>query len=192
MTAAFILYDRLTALDFVGAYDPITRLASMDLVPDFTWDLCALREPVADERGLRFKPTRVGEPLDGYDLLVVPGGHGARPLRRDAAFVDWLRTAAGVPLKTSVCTGALLLGAAGVLEGRRATTHPTAVDALAPYCAAVVSDRVVDTGDVITARGVSAALDLGLHVVRRLAGPEAQQQAARQMDYPHLATAASA
>jgi putative intracellular protease/amidase len=76
MTAAFVLYDRLTALDFVGAYDPITRLASMDLLPGFTWNLCALQEPIADARGLQFLPDRVGEPLDGYDLLVVPGGSG--------------------------------------------------------------------------------------------------------------------
>jgi cyclohexyl-isocyanide hydratase len=140
---------------------------------------------VSDARGLQFTPDRVGEPLDEYDLLVVPGGHGTDALENDAAFLDWLRTAAPVPLKASVCTGSLLLGAAGFLNGHRATTHPNATDALASYCAATAGDRVVDDGDVITARGVSAGIDLGLHVVRRLAGPAARAAIAEQMDYPY-------
>jgi cyclohexyl-isocyanide hydratase len=76
-----------------------------------------------------------------------------------------------VPLKVSVCTGALLLGAAGFLQGRRATTHPSVYKELEPYCGMVVRERVVDEGDVITAGGVSASIDLGLHLVERLAAP---------------------
>ena len=189
MTAAFLLYDNLVALDLIGAYDPITRLGSMDVIDGFEWDLCALDGPVTDDRGLRLTPDRVGTSLSDYDLLVVPGGHGTRRLRRDEAFLDWLGTAAPVPLKASVCTGALLLGAAGYLEGRRATTHPNAVDELAPHCAQVVGDRVVDEGPVVTARGVSAGIDLGLHVVGRLAGPGARARIAEQMDYPYGPTA---
>jgi cyclohexyl-isocyanide hydratase len=185
MTTAFLLYDNLVALDLIGAYDPITRLGSMDVIDGFEWDLCALAGPVSDDRGLRLAPDRVGTSLGEYDLLVVPGGHGTRRLRRDEAFLDWLGTAAPVPLKASVCTGALLLGAAGYLEGQRATTHPTATDELAPDCAEVVGDRVVDEGPVVTARGVSAGLDLGLHVVERLAGPDARARIATQMDYPY-------
>jgi len=90
-----------------------------------------------------------------------------------------------VKLKISVCTGALLLGATGWLRDKRATTHPSAFDELAPYCAAVAGERVVDEGGVITARGVSASIDLGLHVVERLAGAEARAHIARQMDYPY-------
>jgi len=185
MTAAFLLYDDLVALDLIGAYDPITRLGSMDVLPGFEWDLCALDGPVADDRGLRFTPDRVAPSLADYDLLVVPGGQGTRRLRRDDDFMRWLSTAAPVPLKTSVCTGSLLLGAAGFLEGRRATTHPNAVDALAPYCAHVVAERVADEGGVVTARGVTAGIDLGLHVVERLAGPDARTRIAEQMDYPY-------
>ena len=185
MTAAFLLYDDLVALDLIGAYDPITRLGSMDVIDGLAWDLCALEGAVTDDRGLRFAPDRVAPPLGDYDLLVVPGGHGTRRLRRDEAMLEWLATAAPVPLKASVCTGSLLLGAAGFLEGRRATTHPTAVDALAPDCAQVVDDRVVDEGPVVTARGVSAGIDLGLHVVERLAGPDARARIAEQMDYPY-------
>ena len=104
---------------------------------------------------------------------------------KDAAFLDWLRTASEVPLKASVCTGSLLLGAAGFLVGKRATTHPSAVAELAPFCAEVVEDRIVDEGNTVTAGGVTAAIDLGLHLVERLAGTEARSRAARQMDYPY-------
>jgi cyclohexyl-isocyanide hydratase len=185
MTAAFVLFDGLTALDFVGAYDPITRLRSMGFMDDFTWDLCAFRTPVHDGRGLRFTPDQVGASLENYDLLVVPGGHGTDTLQNDEAFLEWLRTATPVGLKASICTGSVLLGAAGFLAGRIATTHPNATDELSPYCAQVVNDRVVDDGPVVTARGVSAGIDLGLHIVRRLAGPSVKAQIAEQMDYPY-------
>ena len=140
---------------------------------------------MADDRGLRVGPDVVNEPLTGYDLLFIPGGFATRSLQHDAAFIAWLKSAASVPLKISVCTGALLLGAAGFLQGRRATTHPSAHAELAPYCRTVVSERVVDEGEVITAGGVSASLDLGLHVVQRLSGRDARERIARQMDYPY-------
>jgi transcriptional regulator GlxA family with amidase domain len=185
MTAAFILFDQLTALDFVGLYDPLTRLRSMNLMPDFEWRLCGWADPVIDDRGLRLLPDLVREPLDNYDLVIVPGGFGTRTLMHDPAFLNWLRTATPVPLKASVCTGSLLLGAAGLLAGRRATTHPSAVAELVPLCAAVVNERIVDAGDVITAGGVTAAIDLGLYLVERLAGGDARARIARQMDYPY-------
>src|SRR5688500_3431375 len=191
MKAAFILFDGLTALDFVGVYDPVTRLRSMNLLPDFQWRLCAWTDTVADDRGLRLAPDEVRGPLDGYDLLIVPGGYGTRGLMHDAGFLDWLRTAAAVPLKASVCTGSLLLGAAGFLTGMSATTHPGATAELAPLCAAVSDQRIVDAGNVITAGGVTAGIDLGLHLVQRLAGPEARQRVARQMDYPYRWDSAS-
>jgi len=186
MRAAFVIFDGMTALDFVGAYDPLGRLRTMGVLPDFEWSVCATTGTVADDRGLRFLPDLVGGSLERFDLLVVPGGHGTRALRHDPAFVAWLRTAAGVPLKASVCTGALLLGAAGFLAGKPATTHPSARRELEPYCGEVRSERVVDAGGVVTAGGVTAAIDLGLHLVRRLAGAEAMRRLARQMDYPHL------
>jgi transcriptional regulator GlxA family with amidase domain len=185
MKAALVLFDRLTALDFVGFYDPLTRLKSMKIMPDFEWSLCALQGSVSDDRGLRFTPDRVGKPLAGFDLLFVPGGYGTRPLMEDASFLDWLRTAAEVPLKISVCTGSLLLGAAGFLRGKPATTHPSWLADLTPFCSEVVKRRIVDAGDVITAGGVAASIDLGLYVVERIAGREAREKTARQMDYPY-------
>jgi cyclohexyl-isocyanide hydratase len=118
-------------------------------------------------------------------MLFVPGGFGTRTLQHDRSFIDWLRTAQSAPLKVSVCTGALLVGAAGFLRGRRATTHPSAYKELETYCGVVVRERVVDDGDIITAGGVSSAIDAGLHLVQRLAGAEARDRIAAQMDYPH-------
>jgi transcriptional regulator GlxA family with amidase domain len=186
MRIAFVIFDRMTALDFIGVYDPLTRLQTMDLLPDVSWEVCAFTPQVSDITGLRFAPTRVGEPLDAYDMVVVPGGFGTRELVEDAAFLDWLRTAATCPLKVSVCTGARLWGTAGFLEGRRATTHPNAFGELRSTGAIVVEDqRVVDDGDIITARGVTAAIDLGLYLVEKLAGAEIKERIAGQMDYPY-------
>jgi transcriptional regulator GlxA family with amidase domain len=191
MHAAFVIFNRMTALDFVGAYDPLGRLHTMGLLPDFEWTVCAATATVSDDRGLLFLPDLVGESLERFDVLVVPGGQGTRTLRHDPAFMTWLRTAEGVPLKASVCTGALLLGAAGFLTGKPATTHPSAMRDLEPYCGEVRPERVVDAGGVVTSRGVTAGIDLGLHLVRRLAGAEASLRVAEQMDYPHLSVHAS-
>jgi transcriptional regulator GlxA family with amidase domain len=185
MKAAFVVFDRMTSLDFVGFYDPVSRLKSMKILDDFDWRVCSLTRRVVDDRGLRLEADAVGEPLGSYDLLFVPGGFGTRSLQRDQGFLEWLKTARSAQLKVSVCTGALLLGAAGFLQGRRATTHPSAYEELAPYCAAVVRERVVDEGDIITARGVSSAIDAGLHLVQRLAGADARDRVAAQMDYPY-------
>jgi cyclohexyl-isocyanide hydratase len=185
MKTAFVLFDDLTALDFVGVYDPVTRLKTMDFLPALEWEICALAEQVRDDKGLRFQATRVGQSLAEFDLLIVPGGFGTRPLLQDEGFVEWIRSGESCGLKASVCTGALLFGAAGFLAGRKATTHPNAFEALRPYCAEVLDERVVDEGDIITARGVTAGIDLGLHLCRRLAGAEAAAAIKKQMDYPY-------
>ena len=185
MKAAFVVFDRITSLDFVGFYDPVTRLKSMGILDDFEWRICSPVRSVVDDRGLRIEAAAVGEPLDSYDMLFVPGGFGTRDLQHDSGFVGWLKTARAVPLKVSVCTGALLMGAAGFLQGRRATTHPAVYKELERYCGEVVRERVVDEGDVVTAGGVSASIDLGLHLVQRLAGAQARQRIASQMDYPY-------
>jgi len=186
MKAALVIFDHMTYLDFVGFYDPLTRLRSMNVLADFEWRICSNRERVTDDRGagLTLLADSVLEPLSAYDLLFVPGGYGTRRLQDDGRFMEWLRTAGPVPLKVSVCTGSLLLGAAGFLRGKRATTHPSSLKELEPFCAAVLGDRIVDEGDVITGGGVSAAIDLGLHVVERLAGLDARSRIAAQMCYP--------
>lgn len=187
MRVAFVIYNGMTALDFVGVYDPVTRLQGMGFLPDLTWEICAPSEVVRDGKGLGISPTQVQKPLQEFDLLIIPGG--ATPLvselTRNVPLIEWLKTASSCPLKTSVCTGSLLLGAAGFLAGKRATTHPNAFQELKPFCAEVVDERVVDAGDLITARGVTAAIDLGLYLCEKLAGFEAKQKVRQIMDYPY-------
>lgn len=185
MKVAFVIYDRMTAMDFVGVYDAVTRLKTMRFIADFEWDVCALAAEVTDGSGLRFVPSRVGGSLAEYDWVIVPGGFGSRELATDEAFLAWLETAAVCRLRASVCTGSVLLGAAGFLRGKRATTHPTSFEQLRPYCEQVVDERIVDEGDVITARGVTSAIDLGLYLCEKLAGREVRERIAAQMDYPY-------
>jgi len=183
MKIAFIIYDRMTAMDFIGVYDAVTRLRTMNFMPDLEWDICAPTAEVADGSGLRFTPTKVAQSLGGYDIVIVPGGYGSRMLATDSAFLAWLRTSEPCRFKVSVCTGSILLGAAGFLRGKRATTHPSSFDELRPYCETVVDARIVDEGDVITARGVTSAIDLGLYLCEKLASRDVRERIARQMDY---------
>lgn len=184
MKIAFVVYNEMTALDFIGVYDPLTRLKTMGIIHNLQWHIVALTPAVKDSTGLVFQPDTVGESLESYDMVVIPGGFGSRNLVSDSSFLEWIRTAKDCRLKVSVCTGSLLWGAAGVLRGRQATTHPNAYELLRPYCDVVTDSRVVDEGDVITARGVTSALDLGLYLCELLAGPDARETIRRQMDYP--------
>jgi cyclohexyl-isocyanide hydratase len=180
----FVIYQGMTALDFIGVYDPLTRLKTMGFTPDLGWDLCAHSTEVKDSTGLAFVPTKVRESLGEYDMIVVPGGMGSRKLVDNADFIAWLKTAEACRFKASVCTGSLLLGAAGFLKGKKATTHPEAFGELRKFCSEVVDQRVVDEGSVITAGGVSSSIDLGLYLCEKLAGREIREQIRRKIDYP--------
>jgi len=183
MKIGFVIYQGMTALDFIGVYDPLTRLKNMGFMPDLNWDLCAHSMEVKDSTGLTFIPTKVRGNLGEYEVIVVPGGFGSRKLVDDVDFMAWLKTAEACQLKASVCTGSLLLGAAGFLKGKKATTHPEAFGELSKYRSSVVDERIVDEGDVITARGVSTSIDLGLYLCEKLAGRHASEQIRRQIDY---------
>jgi transcriptional regulator GlxA family with amidase domain len=182
MKIAFVIFDVLTTLDFVGVYDAVTRLKTMHYMEDVEWDICAYTETVSDKLGLVITPNKVRQSLADYDLVIVPGGYGTRQLVSDTGFLEWLKTSENCKLKASVCTGSLLFGAVGFLEGKRATTHPSSYAELAKYCT-VVDERVVDEGDIITARGVSSSIDLGLYLCEKFAGREVKEQIRKQMDY---------
>jgi cyclohexyl-isocyanide hydratase len=181
---AFLVFPRLTLLDLVGAYDALRRIATMGVDPEVTHRIVGTAHEIVDETGLAITPDAVYEDLDGFDLLYVPGGVGARPLMSDERLVAYLRTwPADKPL-ASVCTGALLIGRAGHLQGKRATTHHRAFDLLRPYCREVVADRrIVDEDPVVTGGGVASSLDLGLYLVEKFWGVAARETVARQMEY---------
>lgn len=175
----------MTTLDFIGVYDPVTRLKSMGFINNLEWDICAYTETVADDKGLKILPTKLKEPLDNYDIVIIPGGFGTRELQYDKEFIDWIKTSEKVGLKASVCTGSIIFGAAGFLLEKRATTHPISFDELKPYCLKIENLRIIDEGNIITARGVTSAIDLGLYLVEKLAGTEVKEKIAKQMDYPY-------
>lgn len=185
MRVAFVLFDRMTFLDFIGFYDVITRIKTLGIDENLSWECCALKDEIKDDRGLIVKPSKTGESLDGYDMVFFPGGTGTRVLQYDDIFLSWIKSAKYARYKISVCTGSLLMGAAGFLKDKKATTHPNAYEKLKPYCKEVVTQRVVDEGSIITARGVSASIDLGLHVSQKLYGNKSAK-IALLMDYPYF------
>ncbi len=185
MKIAFVLFNGLTSLDFVGFYDPVIRLKSMGFIADLSWDFCGVERQVQDLSGLALGITEVKPDLSQYDMIYIPGGFGVRDLMRDAGFLEWLKTARDVRYKVSVCTGSLLLGAAGFLKDKRATTHPAEYDLLQKYCKEVVKERIVQDGTVITGGGVATSIDLGLFLCEHLAGGDVARQIQRQMDYPY-------
>lgn len=183
MKMAFVIYDQMTGLDFVGAFDPLSRLKTMGFLKNIGWEICAVQERILDCAGLVFTPSQVRLPLNRFDLVVVPGGPTATQLVSDAPFMNWLRSMEPYQFKASVCSGALLLGALGFLKGKKATTHPTRRVELAEYCSRVVDQRVVDEGSVITSGGVASAIDLGLYLCEKFAGFDVKEKIRRQMDY---------
>jgi len=169
MKIAFLVFDKLTALDAVGPYEVLSRIPEVDL------------RFVAKEPGEKRTDTgALGITADvaladfaDPDILLVPGGKGNRPLMEDAEVLDWIRAAhEGAKWTTSVCTGSLVLGAAGLLEGRRATSHWAYRHELANFGAEPVAERVVVDGDVVTAAGVSAGIDMALQLTALEYGPE--------------------
>lgn len=183
MKIAYILFDGMTMLDLVGVYDPVSRLRSIQFIPDLSWDFCATKTEVKDSFGFTTKADKTNTDLSTYDVIIVPGGRGTRKLKTDKVFIDWLSTASNVPLKCSVCTGSLLLGAAGFLEGKNATTHFDEYDALKQYGCRVLQQKIVEDSDVITSGAVSSSLQLGFHLVNKWCGPHAVKSIRGWMDF---------
>jgi cyclohexyl-isocyanide hydratase len=185
MKMAFICFDQMTTLDLTGFSTAITWIGITKAKENVSWDFCAAQAEVTDDRGMIIRITNVLPDLSQYDLLFIPGGMSTRKLRFDTDFLEWIQTAKDVKYKVSVCTGALLLGAAGFLEGKKATTNPSAYELLEPYCSEVIRTRVVRDGHIFTAGGVTASIDLGLYMVECLIDRDFAEVVQTKMDYPY-------
>ena len=172
MEIAIPIFDQITALDAIGPYEVLSRL------PGATVTFVSKEPgPKRTENGmLALVADRTLRELPEPDVIVIPGGFGTRALVEDQEMLDWLRHAhAHSTWTTSVCTGALLLAAAGILNGLRATTHWLQYDLLRPYGVTPVDERIVREGKIITAAGVSAGIDMALLLAAAIAGPELAQ-----------------
>jgi cyclohexyl-isocyanide hydratase len=179
LNIGFLLFPRLTQLDLTGPYEVFSRLpgARVRLV----WKTL---EPMRADTGIGLLPDTTLAECPPLDLVCVPGGPGVAALMEDAEALDFLRRqAAGARYVTSVCTGALVLGAAGLLRGKRSTTHWASHDFLAAFGAKPVSARVVRDGDLFTGGGVTAGIDFALTIAAEIAGAEAAQAIQLQIEY---------
>jgi putative intracellular protease/amidase len=180
MQIAIVLYDRFTGLDAIGPYEVLSR------VPGATVTfLAAEAGPVRTDNGmLTVIAERSLRELTEPDIIVVPGGPGEVAERAGGEVIEWLQNAHEQSTwTTSVCTGSLILAAAGLLEGKRATTHWLAMDELGRLGAEPVSDRVVYEGKIVTGAGVSAGIDMGLALAESLAGVEVAQAIQLGIEY---------
>lgn len=181
------VFDDAEELDVVGPYDVLATWASRSRLRPDVVVFSADGAPVRCAKGLGLVPETDADRVGALHVLVHPGGQGTRRLAVDPAHLEWVRTMrASTPLLTSVCTGALVYAAAGLLAGRPATTHREAFDELAALDPSVLIDteaRFVDDGDVITSAGVSAGIDLALHLVARLESAETAQVVRRAIQY---------
>ncbi|MFD5817597.1 DJ-1/PfpI family protein [Streptomyces sp. NPDC127038] len=172
MQIAIVLYDRFTALDAVGPYETLGRLPDADTV-----FVAERTGPVRSDTGrLALTADKSLAQVPHPDIVVVPGGPGQSDQMDNPVLLDWLRAADTTSLwTTSVCTGSLLLAAAGLLDGRRATSHWLALDELKRFGAEPTGERVVFDGTYVTSAGVSSGIDMGLALLGRIAGDEHAQ-----------------
>lgn len=192
-TVGILIFPEVEILDFCGPFEvfataalpgangqPETKLFEVMTVAQYP-------EVVSCRGGLLVQPNTTLDNHPPLDLIVIPGGYGTVQQQENPVVLDWIaRQHQSGALTTSVCTGSFLLGAAGLLDGLRATTHWSAIDELrgANANTTVLADaRVIDEDRIITSAGVSAGIDMALHVVRRLHGDEVARATARDMEY---------
>jgi transcriptional regulator GlxA family with amidase domain len=179
MKIAYVLYPDFTALDLVGPYEVISRWPGAEV-----HFVARSLDPVRCDCGLTVVPTDTPESLRDPDLIVVPGSGNPVPVLDDQILIDWLRAAApGCQWTASVCTGAGLYAAAGLLEGRKTTTHWAFRDNLRAMGVEVVGDRVVWEGNHISGAGVSAGIDMALALTERVHGRELAESLQLAIEY---------
>jgi transcriptional regulator GlxA family with amidase domain len=180
MRTAILVFPGFTALDAIGPYEVLRSVPGWEV----TFVGPERGEVRTDAGSLGLSVDRALAEVDSADIVLVPGGAGNRPLMKDERVLGWLRDLdRTTKWTTSVCTGSLVLGAAGLLDGRRATGHWLYLDPLRAFGAEPTAERVVEDGKVVTAAGVSAGIDMALHLVAREAGPEVAQAVQLAIEY---------
>lgn len=185
---AIMVFDDVEVLDFAGPFEVFAVTNELNGFETFhTFTVAEGPGSVRARNGLKLVPDFTLESAPLPHLLVVPGGAGTRPLLRKAAVLEWIRQRARqAELVASVCTGALVLAQAGLLHNLRATTHHenfAELAALAPNTDVIKDVRFTDNGRILTSAGISAGIDLSLHIVARLHGAETAQKTADYMEY---------
>ncbi len=180
MKTSILIFDGITALDAIGPYEVLRSVPGWEV--EFV--AASVGEVRTDSGHLGISADRSLDEVTETDLVLVPGGAGNRPLLEDDEVLSWLREIdRTTKWTTSVCTGSLVLGAAGLLAGKRATGHWLYLEPLRAYGADPVGGRFVEDGKVVTAAGVSAGIDMALHLVGREAGPEVAQAVQLGIEY---------
>lgn len=185
---AILIFDEVEVLDFAGPFEVFSVTGRRrNLEPFDVFTVAERLAPVAARNGLSVNPRYSFENCPPPEILVVPGGFGTRREMKNPMMLEWIsRVAPACELVLSVCTGALVLGAAGLLDQRNATTHFMAFDelrAVAPHASVHEGQRIVDNGNLILSAGVSAGIDMSLHVVARLLGADVARETAQYMEY---------
>lgn len=179
MQVVMLAFPRMTQLDLTGPFEVFTRFKELKV--DLVWKTA---DAVADISGLRLLPSKTFADCPPADILFVPGGPGQMDLMEDAETLDFLRRhAAGATWVTSVCTGSLVLAAAGLMTGYRATCHWSSIDQLALFGVEPVAERVVVDRNRVTGAGVTSGIDFGLTLAAMLFGEERARQAQLGMEY---------
>jgi transcriptional regulator GlxA family with amidase domain len=177
---AILIFNGLTALDAIGPYEVLSRLPDAEL--RFVAKEAGLKR--TDTGALGVQADLALDELSDPEVVLVPGGKGNRQLLEDDEVLEWLRRAHdGSTWTTSVCTGSLVLGAAGILDGKRATTHWAYLDRLRDFGALPVDERVVEDGKLMSAAGVSAGIDMALTLASRIAGQKVAQAIQLGIEY---------
>lgn len=180
MRTAILIFEKLTALDAVGPYEVLSRLPGNEV--EFVGPEAGPK--TTDTGALSLVASAAIADTAPPDILLIPGGEGNRPLMKDEATLDWVRAAHDASTwTTSVCTGSLVLAAAGILDGVRATSHWAYLDRLGELGAVPVAERVVIEGKIVTAAGVSSGIDMALTLVGEIAGPEVAQAIQLGIEY---------
>ena len=174
-----LIFPQMTQLDMTGPYEVLARLPNSQV-----HIVARTLEPVTTDRGLKIMPTATYETCPPLDVIMVPGGPGQQGLMEDEAALTFLRRqAAGAKYITSVCTGSLVLGAAGLLKGKRATSHWNALEHLKLLGAIPVSEKVVVDGNVVTGAGVTSGIDFALQLAAILEGEQIARDIQLQIEY---------